>query len=356
MHIFQLHMAIGWLLLAVFSQTQLPPTVTIRETKLGSLHVTMNLVKRADRTQKELPAGSIQLVSESVKIKKDDTIEVLLVTNGIYPDTEAFAVVYDLNPDLKNLNLLEQNMDLKLPKVKGGAALRAAFQQGYLVALTVDQKLKEKFGENAKKLAGLTSRISAFGTERFASPISKGDVEGPLKNISAFLEKIRVGLLRRNVRPIPSEVLNQLNAETELLNSTLDQIVSSGRKLSASEQDVIKTIEEDIEIKQKAFDEVAAGGVPERYPEVKVIVRPTKQGKEVPDLRVWCVGKGLRKDINNAHSFPRKSPAADRMLNEGKYFFWAARDPGKEPVTNELLQEVRKNDKGEIVIELTVIR
>jgi hypothetical protein len=333
-----------------------PAASVAQESQLEGLNVTMSLVKRTDRTPGAWPAEAIQLAVERTKIKEGETIHALLRARGILPDVEAFTVVYALNPDLQSLSPLPAEMELKLPMAQGGDTLQAALRQDYLVALTVDQKLKRDFSENVKKLATLTDRVTRLNVIRFTSAGARTESFQALRNINDTLAFMSQLLARRNGRPITNEALSQLNAQMELLSALLELFLSSGRKLQAAEEQSIRAVAEDVAIKKRAFVQVAAGEPPARYPEVKVEVKTLKEGKDVPDLRVYYVPKNLKVDRTYWRSFDRKSSPADRWLPEAAYYVWAARDPDPTPVTNEHLLEALKNAEGKIVVELTVIK
>jgi hypothetical protein len=346
---------IGYLLVTFLSLPQSSATTASQETQLGGLNITMSLVKRTDRTPQAWPAEPVQLLAEPAQVKDGDTIQSLLRANGILPDVEAFAVVYALNSEMQNLSPLAPSTQLRLPKAQGGAGLQAALQQDSLVALTVDQKLKRDFDENVINLMGPMVPGPSPGVKRFprAARLAANDPTlRSLQKIGGSLEFMRLALLRRNGPPMASEALSQLNAQADLLYSLL----RTRGELSAADRDLIKAIEEDIEIKKSAFTQVAAGEPPARWNQVKVTVKTLKQGQEASGLRVYYVPKALKGNANHTRPFNKMTSPAEHLLQEGSFYIWAARDPEMAPVTNEHPLVVRKLAEDVILVELTVIR
>ncbi|MFN0120704.1 MAG: hypothetical protein ACKV2V_09395 [Blastocatellia bacterium] len=145
----------------------------------------------------------------------------------------------------------------------------------------------------------------------------------------------------------------------DLLSARLEKLLREDRYDQDSRQSVYELaalVAEDFRVRKTAFTQTAAGEAPARYPEVKVLVRTTKERHDISDLRIYYVPKALRNNKTYWRSFDRKSSPADRVLPEATYLIWGARDPGAEPVTNEHLLEVRKNDAGKIEVELSVVK
>jgi len=313
----------------------------------------MTLKKRTPIAQLAAwPAEPIALTVESVS-PRGKTIHELLADNHIFPDVEAFSVVYALNPQLKRLTDLNVSQ-IRIPLVQGGPNLAGAFESGFTIFLTLDKDLKDRFGAQVQELTRLTQAVSTFRPERFASPAAKQSVVTSLQGISDALRRINDRLVQRFGRPIPTEALSQLNAEVLLLNGVLASKAASETRINKNEQAQISAVERDIAVKKSAYTEVAAGGAPERWPEVKVTVKTLRGTSEVPSLRIYYVPEALKGQDSETHSFGVLSSPSSQSLPEADYCFWAARDPGKTAVTNEQCLEIRTNKQGEV--QLTVIR
>ena len=93
-----------------------------RQVQLEGLAVTMSLEKHTEGIEiVDFPDETVQLTSQSVPVN-GKTIHELLLDARIFPDVEAFTLVYSLNPetqDLRNLALAR----IRIPKVEHGAKL-----------------------------------------------------------------------------------------------------------------------------------------------------------------------------------------------------------------------------------------
>jgi hypothetical protein len=313
----------------------------------------MALQKLTSNTQQvDWPAEKISLTSQWVSVG-GKTIHELLRDNHISPDVEAFSIIYVLNPQLQELRELSVPR-LRIPKIEGGRRLNAIFAQGFVVFLTLDKEKKDQFNENTKKLTELIQTISEFEAEKFQDPSTREPILNSLTYIASALDEINERLIHRYGRPMPTEVLGQLNAETELLRRLLDTKVLLGAKIGKQELDKIISVEKDIRVKSAAYVEVASGDAPSRWPEVTVTVETLRGGRKVRGLRIYYVPLALKGDDSETKSFGILSTPSNQSLPEADYCFWAARDPNKVPVTNEQCKEIRID--REKVVQLTVIQ
>ena len=313
----------------------------------------MALQKLTSNTQQvDWPAESISLTAQSVSVGRK-TIHELLRDNHISPDVEAFSIIYALNPQIQELRQLNVPR-LKIPKIEGGRSLNAVFAQGSIVFLTLDKERKDQFNENTKELTGLIQIIAGFKSEKFQDPSIRKPVVNSLKHIASALDDINEKLVHRYGRPLPTEVLSQLNAETELLVRLLSTKALPGTKIEKWELDKIVNVEKDIRVKHAAYAEVASGDAPPRWPEVTITVETLRGERKVRGLRIYYVPVALKGDDGEIKSFGILSTPSNQSLPEADYCFWAARDPNKTPVTNEQCKEIRID--REKVVQLTVIQ
>jgi hypothetical protein len=337
------------LLLTVFAAVQ----DKSKQAQLEGLNVTMSLKKGTPAPQQApWPAEAVTLTVQAVPVN-GKTIHELLRDNYIFPDVEAFSIVYALNPQIQKLNDLCVTQ-LRIPVVQGGAKLTSAFSDGFMVFLTIDKELKEQFGSNIKMLTRLTQAASAFGAAKFQSPADRETAIASLQNISDTLSRINDRLVQRFGRPISTEALNQINAETALLNRMLNSKIPSDALITKSEQDQIAAVEKDINIKKRAYTEVAAGRAPERWPDVFVTVRTLRQGREVPGFRIYYAPEALKGQDSEIQPFGVLSSPTNKTLSTAYYCFWGAMDPAKTAVTNEVCIDLGMNKQEEV--HLTIIR
>lgn len=328
------------------------PQTNIKQAKLEGLTVTMALKRRTPGPQQiDWPAEPVTLTAQLVSVG-GKTIHDLLRENHISPDVEAFGIVYVLNPEIKTLKTLNV-AQLRIPVVQGGSALAAIFGSGFTVTVTIDKELKERFSTDVNELTKATQTVSGFGADKFQEPATKEVTLNSLRHISGALGRINDRLIQRFGRPIPTEALRQLNADAEVLNRMLNSKAAPGALISNEERNRIVLIEKDVDVKTKAYFETASLGVPERWPEVTVTVKTLEGRIEVPSLRVYYVPQALKGQDSEILSFGVLSSPTDQSIPEADYCFWAAKDPDKSAVTNELCVEIRTNKKKEV--QLTVL-
>ena len=343
--------SITLLLIAGVTRVQDVPAEKHRETEFEGLKITMSLEKRSTPVEKaDWPDEPVGLNAQSVLVN-GKTIHELLREAHIFPDVEAFAVVYILNPEVSELRQLKVS-NIRIPKVVGGTKLDAAFTRGFLVFLTVDKEKKAQFNDSVQKLRKLAQDVAKFGPNQFQDASARDAVLDSLNSTTTILGGINQRIAQRFGRPITTEVLSQLNAETESLDRLLTSKVASKSRIDKSDQDKILAIQKDVRLKGRAFAEVAAGEAPDRYPEVKVIVKTLRDGNPVPNLRIYYVPEALKNEDSEAHPFGVLTYPPHKELPEADYCFWAAKDPDRTPITNQLCLEIRRN---QFEVQLTVI-
>ena len=325
-----------------------------KDVQLENLTISIDLVK-------PFPNGNIvricwpeEVVSISSKTISVDgkTINELLRQNNILPDIEAFGVVYALNPDIKELSQLEM-AQIKVPSIQGGENLKQLFEDGFQVLLTSDKGLKKKFGEEVVRFNMLAQQVATLEPSKSFS-VAKTQMLNELGSVSNMLRGINLRIVQRVGRPIPTEVLEQLIAETQSLNVTLDSAFSFQQRIGTAELAQTVTVKKDLEIKVKAFTETAAGTAPAKWPEMEVIVRTLKQGQEISDLRIYYIPEANKEKPEKARSFGKLSSPTNRRLPEADYCFWAARDPNRTAVSNTQCEKVRVS-QGTLEVQLTLL-
>jgi len=282
------------------------------------------------------------------------TIHELLLDARIFPDVEAFTLVYSLNPetqDLRNLALAR----IRIPKVEHGAKLEVIFAQGFQVWLTVEKERKQKFRDSVQKMTTLIETVQKFGVDKFQNQAARDEFVNSLNRSSEILGGIAEQLRERYGRPIPNIVLTELYSETQLLVTVINAKATTTTKFDQRDQNAVKDVETDLIRKSRAFTEVAAAGDPStQYTRVEVSVKTLQAGRPIPALRIWFAPKFSRDAVDSfgALTTDRLESPAKATVYEGEYCFWAAKDPDKIPVTNELCQKLWLNRN----VELSVIK
>jgi len=287
-------------------------------------------------------AEGVRVTWRVIEVPPDSTIHELLLSQGILPDVEAFAVVYELNPQLNQLSRLTPGTTLMLPVIDSPATI----ESGKRIAIVLDADLKESITGRVYQLRKILPRIRTLQNGLLDTAVSLDDAVDTL-------EFMQLGFVRRNGRPISREALEQLDADAALLNAALSRANDRGRWERES-SDALSAVLNDIRIKKRAFTQIASGKPPDRWPEVRVIVRTLKGGIPVSNLRVYYVPQALRGNSAAIRTFDRLSTPSDRSLPEADYFVWASRDPAMTPITSEYPLIVRSSS-SDIIVDLTVL-
>ena len=122
---------------------------------LAGRNVSVAIANPEDLSPAEWQGANPSLTSAPIVLNGDETIYTALQANGIYPDSEAFALVYDLNPGLRDLKDVQAGTGLELPRVAAESDLAKLRAKGNLVRISVDPELRNTLSESAKTLKEL---------------------------------------------------------------------------------------------------------------------------------------------------------------------------------------------------------
>lgn len=324
--------------------------VSPEEIELSGRKVKMELVKTEDLSLGNLSDITITLESESVITKPNDNIFKLLKTNGIYPDSDAFALVYDLNPSLTKLDPLDSGTTLTLPKIKGNDKLYQALKNGYSVMLTLDAELKLQLNNLIDDIKKILKNFSY-------SSIKNKHIVRSIKESSEWFEYINKTIARRTARPIRKVTLIQILYEAESFRNILRQFKNSA-KMNVNNERQTLAINEDLGEWVKLWDQTMAGAVMPAESQFNVVVNIYgKAGDDTKSLRIYYVVRGnFREPPVRSSSFNGLGSGSSAVLPIKNYKIWAARDgdPGN-PLTPVKDLEVRQPSSGNtIVVELSL--
>src|SRR5260370_26985507 len=102
---------------------------------LADRSVTLTFVDPKDLSPVDFTTPNVALVSVSATIRGDGNTYTLLEDNGIVADSEAFTLVYDLNPGLKDVKTLTEGACLQVPQIPGEIELQQLRAKHYLAKL-----------------------------------------------------------------------------------------------------------------------------------------------------------------------------------------------------------------------------
>jgi hypothetical protein len=309
---------------------------TESETNIAGRLVNVDLVKADDLSHAAWPDGHFELTKEAVTTQETANIYDLLTADGIEPDVEAFTVVYDLNPSLKQVDPLPTGVNLVLPKVRGGGNLQQKLKDGYLVMLTVDRTLRVEFAESASRLQDLSTRFADLPAERFADPAARSAIVSNVKALAVWFAYVQKTFLQRTGPPLRRQTLLGMHDEAAVLNSILAAIVRGQEKVTPTDQEQVNAIYTDIQVQMKKYDNIMAGEPPvadQRY-EVVVTIR---NADRLENPQVYYALEGLfRKPPKEPYESKPFEKAVSGLLTFGDYVIWVGKpDHPFPPLTDQ---------------------
>ena len=328
-----------------------------QETALAGRVVTMELVTN-DKNRRLVPWANKPpvLSSRPVSINANTRINLLLENQGILPDSEAFTLLYDLNPAVERLDKLANGTRLVIPYL----SKKQRPSNRYVILLTVDKPLKAKLNADVDALRILSSGFSALSPERFTDPNSKAETIALVKELVHWFSRMNEIIRRRTAKPMRRITLQQIIDEASVLRSILELSVKRGEKLSAANQQQIFRIHDDIREAIGRWDETMSPGVfpvDSQY-KVEVEIRG-EDARLIETLRVYYVYWGLFQKPLNARvsysSFNGLGSKSSAVLPIKKYKVWAAKDGDPiNPVTPEIDLEVVPPPPGSTIPPLVL--
>ena len=335
-----------------------PTTSLGQETSLAALNISMTLINVKDKSSIKLTSEDVELTTTKTIVKENEDVQQLLTSNGIYADGESIGILYRLNPTM-DPKLNNKGAEIVVPTIKTMKPITGYSRDKYLLALTLDRKMKQDLLDGIRRLDVAAAAISGLGTEPFGSTAIRDSFTVLTRTILESMETFKV-LIRERTRPLSLELIRQMNDEAEQVISMLDTIThKKGYRLTENDIGSARLIAKNMTVRMKSLDETkGSGGIPSRWPEVRVSIRVvnTVDGKEVKNLRVYYVGQGLWNTRSKyERSFDKLSSPSERDLPEADYYIWAGKPQDSTPLSDRKSLEIRRKTENERVeLDLTI--
>src|ERR1700722_6611524 len=135
--------------------------------EIAGRQVEVKVVKAETSEPVQSAQGNFRLATELTRVPQRSNVLLELRTRGIKPDAEAGTLVYDLNPQITNLNAVGSEQNVYLPVLMPRREGQQLIKTGYLVELTVDPEIRTELNNQIENLQRLAPSISAlkFDTE-----------------------------------------------------------------------------------------------------------------------------------------------------------------------------------------------
>lgn len=311
------------------------------ETIIAGRPVSVDLVRVYDLSPAPWPADHFELTTEIAKTEASTNIYDLLTANGIEPDVEAFTVVYDLNPLLKQIDPLPRGDNLVLPKVIGGKKLQEKLQSGYLVTLTVDRSLRDELAKSASDLQDSSSQFAGLPDDRFTSPSVREVMMSNIRALAVWSAYTQKTFLQRTGPPLRRQTLLGMHDEFLALNSILSAILVRKEKVTPADQEEVNAIYKDIQVQMKKYDNIMAGEPQVSDDRYQVVVTiQNGDGNLIKNLQVYYAWEGLfrkpPKEPLKSQPFDGLGSGSSASLTIADYVIWAG-SPGHPfpPLTDQ---------------------
>ena len=284
----------------------------------------ITVVKADDLSPVPWPAGHIEIKPASATISPEKNIYMLLQDMGIAPDSEAFALVYDLNPAIKSLNSLPPKTSLQVPSVADESQLRRLQRSHDLIELVLDPDIRRDLKERTEALEGLLPSVNQESLD--------STTQEQVKSLAGWYEQIERRFRRKTDPPLRRATLIELSSEGEALVTILKSALSMHRKLTPSEKEQVGTIYEDIKVEIGQYGQILAGMTPTAQNFYAVTVNIKEVDATLNNhVRVYYTYNGLfpasaALPPTKSWGFSRLGSGVSENLLMKNYVIWAARD------------------------------
>jgi hypothetical protein len=331
----------------------LAPAEDTHQVQLAGRSVALHLVRADTLAAVPWPAEDVVLKQTPAVIGADQNIYLLLQANGVAPDSEAFALIYDLNPKIKDVGLLSSTTQVQLPAVVGGPQLQALFQSGVVTQLVVDPELRHDLSDSIARLKAFAPEVNGLGFP----PESQQQIQSLIQ----WFGEIETRFKRRTDPPLSHTTLLQMRDEAMLLQSLLMQAKTSHEQIKPSGVAQLSAIYDDIMLEMRQYGQTLADATPkaESSYEVRVNIKGANENY-VSGLRVYYIFNGLfppppEQPPVTSLGFRNLGSGQSENLLQKNYRVWAAKDGDAiHPVTPPYLLRIDGAAASPLTVDLSL--
>jgi hypothetical protein len=329
-------------LLPTLAFTQVPPASRDRISRVsqGDVIADVKVVTPPTARIDSIDRQTARVELEAVTVRRGDYVVSLLANKGVRQDTEALALIYDLNPQIEDIRQIQAGQKLILPSIEGSRSLEHALRTGYRVELLRNLAEAQGVKVKADEFQQLETTVDRLAIDRFDSPGVKTEVTNALSETRKALDAIK-----SSDHIVSKKVLKQANADAGFILKTLMAMVGSGRILSGLDVDQIKESAENL---QAVGQEVTSGG--SGLVLTQINTKSVSTGDPVRELTVFYAPKA---DRGAKTECSQLSTPLTEAIARGHYVFWAMR--GSDKVSDDKERTIRKDTRN-IPLDIPVIR
>jgi hypothetical protein len=294
----------------------------------------------------------MQLIQTSAIPTPAHNIYQILMKNGIVPDSEAFSLVYQLNPTISDLNQIAPNTVLTVPAVQGDAKLKQLLQQGDLTQLTIDPDLHKQLNQ---QIDTLMANSETFKT------VTDADTRSQLDSLVKSYQLIASSLKRRTGPPLDPQTLTELNSEAAALNDLAKKLSPDSTQLTAEDRTQIQAIYKDVNSVMVRYSQTLDDTVPkgDKYYQVTVNLKGGDPNA-LNTMRVYYTFNGLFRPLPatpsiKSNGFSHLGSGGSEKLLGRNYQIWAAKDGDpNHPSTPPYLLTIDDGSSASLTVELSI--
>jgi len=316
-------------------------------------NVTISLYRPSDMAERDVPQPPLAFPN----IARPSTVHVLselLLSIHVWPDSGATALIYALNPNLRDpLRLPER---VRIIQIHPTTQVEAALSTGFLLRIHYDDKIVQEIVSSRDNLEHLVGHVKGLPLQRFENASARQTTLNCISSISDDFGQIADGLQARN-QPTNHEMLLQVRGDIKLLTQTLRRIATSSESITRTDARIICSVGNDLKIKQDGFDRtrgIDSSSTP--WPQALVRVRTinAQTGNPVHLLTVHFVPEALESLKQWDRIFPTLSSPTEWYLPEADYVLWAARSKNAASLGRVRISVRKAGDSQPFIVDIPV--
>jgi hypothetical protein len=305
------------------------------ETTLAGRSVKLDLIQGDTRARIPWPQGEVRIDTEVVEAGPTLDISHRLYLSGIEADSAAISLLYDLNPEISDLNVLSNVKSLTIPTIVASEEFRRNSPKGALVVLLVDSQLHEAMCDASTNLATFKPYI-ASQSDFFVDPTNRMPVNALINDIASWFETICKTRQKRQGPPSSRQSLIDLTDEANALFGIINDVSKGKRHFTSEDGGQIAGIHDDVRREIGRYDDVLSGRLP--LPDSKPCcdVSVDIQGADASQLRRLRIYYALVGLFRAPPTGPKRCGgfltlgSATQRLRPKDYAIWVA--PDGEPL------------------------
>lgn len=260
-------------------------------------------------------SGDLEIKQRPIQKTNGKTIGQLLLDSKIQPDNDSLTLIYKLNPEIPNIQLVKDGTTLNIPYVQS----KKSNQTSPVCKLTVDETKKKKLNQSITKFEQIANKLS--NNSSLMQKPAGISIKKAAESYKLFSQDPNIAL--------SDDVLEQMTQELKVAEQIGTKLVNIG---TIDEKDLkrIQAVSADIDVRRSWLSTTTMGGSGlRRWQDAEVTVtlngKPSDNGQVCRD-RVYYCPVALHGIVEAKHPFTNLGSPVKQHIPEATYFFWCERD------------------------------